>query len=606
MNLPRLSIFVFSLLFATLLASQSELNWAKNHPATIVYTLDLANVQQHELGITIDFPAVTTNTFRLKMPTSSPGRYAEHNFAKNVYDVKAYDGSGRALTVDRDGINDWLISGHDGSIKVTYKLFANDGDGTYTGIDNRKLHLNMPATFMFGDQLNDRPVKIVIPANQRPNWSVASQLEDLGDRQYAAPNYYYFYDSPTMVGDIDFHRFQNGDQSIEVAYLTEDSEADKAAYTEWVKQIVEEQRKIYGELPSFDYGRYTFLCSYNPYIGGDGMEHRNSTVCSAPVGLAKYADRLIGTVSHEFFHCWNVERIRPASLEPFDFSHANQSGELWFAEGFTSYYDDLTLARAGIISEADYVTGLSGSLNYVYNSPGRQHRNPIQMSQQAPFVDAATANDEDNFDNTFVSYYPYGAVLGLTLDLQLRQRGHNLDELMRQVWINYGKPEIPYHVNDLERALAQVSGDAKWAADWFERHVYNSELVPIEELFQPFGIAVSYQQPDTASFPFLELYNEDSQPQGMKVTNKVAENSVLYGAGVDKGSIITALNGQKITSLDDWDAAVATLEVGKVYSIEFTQLGLPQTGKFTAASSPIFSLSIDQQKNKLRRKWLAQ
>ncbi|PHI19352.1 hypothetical protein CEQ90_13425 [Lewinellaceae bacterium SD302] len=613
---PRAIFFLLSFCFATLpavivagsselLATQtnSPLAWVKDHPATIVYTLDLTNVQQHELNITVDFPAVTTGAFRLKMPTASPGRYAEHNFAKNVYMVQAFNGKGERIDVSRDGINDWIVSGHDGSVRVTYKLFANGGDGTYSGIDNRKLHLNMPATFLFGDKLNDRPVKIVIPKDQRPEWTVASQLEDLGDRQYAAPNYYYFYDSPTMVGEIDVHSFKNGDQTIEVAYMTEDSDEDKAAYTAWVEKIVESQRRVYGELPRYDYGRYTFLCSYNPYIGGDGMEHRNSTICSASVGLEKYADRLIGTVSHEFFHCWNVERIRPASLEPFDFSHANQSGELWFAEGFTSYYDDLTLVRSGIISDTAYVEGLGGMLNYVYNRPGRKYRNPIMMSQQAPFVDAATANDEDNFANTFVSYYPYGAVLGLTLDIQLRQQGHDLDELMRLVWQRHGKPEIPYHINDLETALGDLIEDSEWAAEWFQRHVYGSELMPLDELFEPMNVEVSFERPDTVTFPNLRLRAEDTETGGVKVTNKVAELDALYAAGVDRNSIITELNGQKIATRDDWDAAVAELEVGKTYSIGFTQLGQEQRGEFEAKESPNFRLKIGK-KSKLRNKWL--
>lgn len=592
-------------LFANQLLAQSPLSWVKDHPATITYTLDMTDIQQHELHISVEFPAVTTGAFRLVMPTASPGRYAEHNFAKNVYDVEAFNSKGEAILVNRDGINNWIVTGHDGSVRVNYTLFANDGDGTYSGIDNRKLHLNMPATFLYGEQLNDRPVKIVLPADQRPGWTVATQLEDLGNRVYAAPNYYYFYDSPTMIGEIDFHRFENNGQTIEVAMLTEDSAEDQAAYVQWVEQIVEAQRQIYGELPRYDYGRYTFLCAYNPYIGGDGMEHRNSTICSAPVGLADYAADLIGTVSHEFFHCWNVERIRPASLEPFDFTHANQSGELWFAEGFTSYYDDLTLARTGIISEEAYLEGLSATLNYVYNRPGRTHRNPIEMSQQAPFVDAATANDEDNFTNTFVSYYPYGAVLGLTLDLQLRQRGHDLDELMRLVWQRYGKPEIPYHVNDLEKALADLTEDPDWAAAWFDRHVYESELVPVAELFAPFGLEVVYEQPDTVSFSGLRLRSEDNEAGGVRVLNKVPENHPLFAAGVDRNSIIRSLNDQPIRSRSDWDDAILSLEAGKTYTIGFEQLGLMQQGNFVAQTSPNFGL-MPKKKNKLRKRWLMQ
>ncbi|MEM6773005.1 MAG: M61 family peptidase, partial [Bacteroidota bacterium] len=347
----------------------------------------------------------------------------------------------------------------------------------------------------------------------------------------------YFYDSPTIVGNIMRGAFEvaNPDgqtQVIELAMMHEGTQEEFDDYLAWTEDIVLAQQKVYGELPQYDYGRYTFLCAYNPWIGGDGMEHRNSTICSAPVGLKKYADRLIGTVSHEFFHCWNVERIRPASLEPFHFDHANMSGELWFAEGFTSYYDDLSLVRAGVLSPADYANGLTRQLNYVLLSPGSAHRSPVGMSQQAPFVDAATANDPDNFTNTFISYYSYGATLGLALDLTLRERGHTLDELMKLVWQRYGKTEIPYHIRDLQLALGEVAGDQAWAKDWFAKHIYGSEFPDLEALLDDYGITLAQARPDTAGFAGLGLRETDGL---LFVTSTVRENNPLYAAGIDEG-----------------------------------------------------------------------
>lgn len=600
--------YLFFFLFPLSLFAQSPLDWVKDHPATIAYQLDLTDVQQHELHITVHFPAVPTGAFHVKMPTASPGRYAEHNFAKNVYDVQAKDGAGKDILVNREGINEWIVTGHDGQVKLSYTLFANGGDGTYAGVDNRKLHLNMPAVFLYGEQLNDRPVKLVLPKDQRPEWKVASQLEPIGDRQYAAPNYYYFYDSPTLVGEIELQSSQvkSGSRvaTIEAAFMGETTPADREAYFAWILKIVAEQQRVYGELPAYDYGRYTFLLSYNPYIGGDGMEHRNSTVCSADELLAGNQNNFIGTVSHEFFHCWNVERIRPASLEPFEFDHANQSGELWFAEGFTSYYDDLTLVRTGILSPEDYFDGLTGMLNYVYLRPGRNHRNPIQMSQQAPFVDAATANDEDNFQNTFVSYYPYGATLALVLDLNLREREHTLDELMKLVWQRYGQPEIPYHVNDLERALADLTGDADWAKQWFQSHVYGSQLPDLAKLLEPYGVDVAITTPDSVGFIGLRLRDASKDNTGVRVAGKVTENNPLWAAGVDAGSVITLLNNQPITNLEDWDKTVANLQLGQTYPIGFTQLDEAQEGSFKATASPEFTLTIGKKKSKKRESWI--
>src|SRR5690606_525168 len=137
------------------------------------------------------------------------------------------------------------------------------------------------------------------------------------------------------------------------------------------------------------------------------------------------------------------------------FTEANMSGLLWFAGGFTSYYTPLTLVRGGIISPEAYVNGLNGTFNYVWNYPGREYFSPVEMSYQAPFGDAATSVDPVNRESTFISYYSYGSMLGLALELQLRQKGLNLDDYMKLVWEKYGKQEKPYEIKDLEASLAQ-------------------------------------------------------------------------------------------------------------------------------------------------------
>ncbi|WP_116105022.1 M61 family metallopeptidase [Lewinella sp. IMCC34191] len=587
----------------------AQLGWVAGHPGTIVYSLDMIRVQQHELDITVDFPAVPTGVFFVKMPQFSPGRYAQHNFARNVYDLRATGASGDSLAVTSIDPNTWAISGHGGKVRLTYTLFANGGDGTYSGIDDRKLHLNMPATFLYGESLNDRPVLLQLAADQRPDWQVATQLVALGERRFAAPNYYYFYDSPTLVGDMMRESFTvaSGERvdTIEVVLMSEDSDSVFTGYVDWVERVVRAQQAIYGELPAYDYGRYTFLCSYNPWIGGDGMEHRNSTICSAPIGLEGNQSRLIGTISHEFFHCWNVERIRPASLEPFDFDHVNMSSELWFAEGFTSYFDDLALVRAGILEPADYADGLAGQLNYVVNSPGRHYRGPAGMSQLAPFVDAATANDPDNYANTFVSYYTYGAALGLALDLQLRERGHQLDEVMQLMWQRYGKTAIPYHIRDIELALGEVAGDADWATDWFDRHIYGSEVPDYGELLAPYGIEVAQAVPDSVGFYGLRLSEADG---GLSVAGPVYENNPLHAAGIDRGTTLLSVNGTAVTTQAEWTAAVSKLRVGEEYAITFRQLGREKSGTFTAAASPAFRSGLvekaDTKSQRRREGWL--
>nr|WKN39671.1 M61 family peptidase [Tunicatimonas sp. TK19036] len=579
----------------------------------IRYEVSFDNVQHHELHITIHFQDLTNDTLVLRMPQSSPGRYAVHNFAKNVYETVATDGNGKLLSLTKTGIAEWQVSGYDKEVQFAYTLFGNHGDGTYTGIDNRKAHLNMPASFIYGADLDQRPIEISFQLEDKPDWDVATQLVSTADEYtFTAPNYYYFYDSPTMIGPLRWRRWNvedNGEEyTIEIAAMVEDSDEALDSYAAWVKQVVNEASTVFGAFPDFDYGRYTFLVSYNPWIFGDGMEHRNSTVCSSSGNLEENASGLIGTISHEFFHAWNVERIRPQTLEPFNFDQANMSDALWFAEGFTSYYDDLILERAGIKTPADYISGLAGGLNYVLNAPGRQMQGPVAMSKQAPFVDAGTTNDETNYPNTFVSYYSYGAVLGLVLDLSIRTRfeGKTLDDMMEYMWENYGQPETPYTVADLQAALEAVTGDADFANTFFQESIYGNEIPDLAPLLQEFGVVMHLQNPDSAGFPALVW---EERTEGLFVKGFMLRSNPLYESGLERGDQVLTIDGKPIaTEVDfnrDW-------ELGSTHTITYRQNGLEQQGNFTIEPDPTYELVLmedtgetpSEEQLKKRAAWL--
>ncbi|MEQ9380486.1 MAG: M61 family peptidase [Imperialibacter sp.] len=564
----------------------------------IRYQVNFDNVQHHELRISIRFQDLDQDTLVLRMPQSSPGRYAVHNFAKNIYETAATDGSGKSITLTKTDISEWKVSGHDGEVRFTYTLYGNHGDGTYTGIDNRKAHLNMPASFVYGVGLDQRPIEITFGLDDKPDWDVATQLVAEDDDTFTAPNYYYFYDSPTMIGPMRWRRWKvedNGEEyTVEIAAMVEDSEEALDNYTNWVKQVVNEEASVFGSFPDFDYNRYTFLVSYNPWIFGDGMEHRNSTVCSSQGSLAKNAQDLIGTISHEFFHAWNVERIRPQTLEPFNFDRANMSDALWFAEGFTSYYDDLILKRAGIKNSAEYVGGLAGGLNYVLNSPGQQIQGPVAMSKQAPFVDAGTANDETNYANTFVSYYSYGAALGLALDLSIRTRfeGKTLDDLMKYMWENYGQREIPYTVANLQAALGAITGDTKFADTFFKESIYGNEIPDLPPLLQEFGIIMQLKNPGKAGFPGLAW---EEKEEGLYVKSPMLKSNPLYESGLERGNLVLTIDGEPVNSAADFER---TWDMGSTHNITYRQNGLEQKGSFTIRQDPTYELVLMEDKGK--------
>lgn len=214
--------------------------------------------------------------------------------------------------------------------------------------------------FLWAPDLADREARVRLVAPTGKTWRAFTQLFPSSDPLvFTASNLQYLLDSPIEFSAATLRDFTVAPVGSEPAatirvvvhHLGPDALVDDV--TKDVERIVREQRAIFGELPAFDTGTYTFLMDYLPWARGDGMEHRNSTVCSLNVGLEGGAGRHLGTASHEFFHAWNVERIRPASLEPFDFTEANMSGELWLAEGFTSYYGELVMRRAGLIDDGE-------------------------------------------------------------------------------------------------------------------------------------------------------------------------------------------------------------------------------------------------------------
>ena len=202
-------------------------------------------------------------------------------------------------------------------------------------------------------------------------------------------------------------------------------------------------------------------------------------------------DFLLEVFAHEFFHCWNVKRIRPKTLEPFNFEKSNMSNELWFAEGFTQYYGQLCIVRAGFEKDTSFASAITGFVNTKLNSIGATHYSPVDASRHAVFVDAGVAVDKTNYPNMYTSYYPYGAALALALDLELRGRfNKTLDDMMKVCWKKSGKPEIPDEIEDLESALATVSGDKKFAHDFFARFIYGHETLNYAPLLERAGFVL--------------------------------------------------------------------------------------------------------------------
>ena len=568
----------------------------------VKYTISFKNAVHHEAEVNIIFTGISDDTFAFRMPRTSPGRYAIHEFAKNVYNVKATNSKGDNLEITRQNPYEWIVEKHDGTVMVSYTIFANRGGGTYAQVDETHAHLNIPATFMFAKSQVENPIEITFRLRKDLDWKVATQLKKESENTYSAPNFDYFMDSPTEISNHQIRSFEVDKQQINFVLHHNGTKAELDEYFEKVKKIVLQEKAVFGELPKFDFNEYTFLACYIPNASGDGMEHRNSTILTSTRSLKNGGmERNIGTVSHEFFHAWNVERIRPQSLEPFNFEEANMSGELWFAEGFTSYYTNLILCRAAIITDEQYINGLNGTFNYVWNSPARQFFNPIEMSYQAPFVDAATSVDPVNRENTFISYYSYGSVLGLALDLSLRKRDKNLDDFMKLVWEKYGKKEIPYTIKNLNDALNEFAG-AEFENQFFDNYIYKSEMPDYKTLFASVGISI--EQKETKS-------DFESNLNGINISGNPKIGSSVYKADLEKGDTILSINNVITKNGNDISSALKNSKIGDEIAISFERHGDQKKTKLILQKKETYSISaIEKEKLsanilKNRKNWLS-
>ncbi|MEJ8758220.1 PDZ domain-containing protein [Pontibacter sp. H259] len=580
----RIYTLLTALLIATPLLAQQK----------VTYNLSFPNAVHHEAEISATFSGIETDTLKVLMSRSSPGRYALHEFAKNVYNVKASDAQGKQLKVWKATPHQWNIVGYKGSATITYTLFGDHADGTYAGIDETHAHLNMPATLVHAVGFDKAPTQVTFNTPHNSNWKVATQLKHEQGTTYSAPNFQYLMDSPTELSNFDIAewtvRDKGKEKTIQVTLHHTGTKEQFNDYVQKTKQIVAEQRAVFGELPDYDFGRYTFIGCYMPQANGDGMEHRNSTIVTSSQPLAKAMTGQLNTVSHEFFHAWNVERIRPKSLEPFNFQDANISEALWLAEGFTSYYGDLTMPRSGIQNAKTYADGLAGDLNYVLLSPGRQYHSLVEMSQQAPFVDAARSVDQVNRHNTFISYYTYGSMLGLALDLTLRKEyNKTLDDYMKALWRKYGKTEKPYTLTDLQETLAEVSGNEAWATKVFTNYVNGSELPDYAPLLAQAGFELRKAKPGTAS---LGLPGLEFTKNGTLITNGTTITDPIYKAGLDRGDVILTLGGKKISKEKDLEKVLKNHKPGDVIPVSYTRRGTTKTATITLTEAPYLEVAL--------------
>ncbi len=590
------------------------------HAATpIAYRISIPEPQHHWMQVEATFSELGAEPLELRMSVSSPGRYSLHDFAKNVYDVHAAGADNRELAVARSADpSGWSVPQHAGTVVVRYKVFGDRVDGTYLSVDTSHLHMNMPAAIMWARGMDDRPITLTLtpPRAAGRAWTAATQLHPgSAPLQFTAPNLQYLIDSPVEFGPIAMRQFSMDGHTFRFAAHHTGSDGELDRFLQDVQRVVREEGAVYGEFPDYEPGYYTFLADYLPYADEDGMEHRNSTVMTSAASIRGDRSRLLDTVAHEFFHCWNVERIRPKDLEPFDLDRANMSDDLWLAEGFTQYYGPMILQRAGLVNTEYTRQTLTGLVDLVTTSPARSVRSAVEMSRMAAFTDAGRPIDRTNWPNTVISYYPFGAAIALALDLSLRERSEGrvtLDDFMRAMWRVHGKPggsregyvDHPYTTADAEARLAEIS-DAAFARDFFSRYIEGHDVADYASLLAAAGFLLRRRDPGRAWWGDVHM---DSRIEGGRLM-EVPANSPAYIAGLDRDDLVTQIGGDRVTTQEEVNGAIGKRRPGDrvpVYYVD--RAGASKSTTVTLAENPHLEIvdapSITPAQRAFRERWL--
>ena len=615
-----------AVLLAVLVAAAPTAGVPAQTQDAVSYRLTFPERVHRLMDVEVTFTRLPAGPLQLRMSRSSPGRYALHEFAKNVFQVSATDGDGRPLAVTRPDPYGWEVPSHPGTVRVRYRVFGDRVDGTYLGVDSTHAHINMPAAILWARGLESRRTIVRFEPPAGSGWRVATQLlpEGTDGFTFQAPNLQYLMDSPAEVSD---HRVRSfpaggaGGPTIRVAMHHDGTDEELDAFTRDVERLVREAHGIFREFPAFEGGSYTFIADYLPWASGDGMEHRNSTILTSPSSLRTNRLGLLSTAAHEILHAWNVERIRPRSLEPFDFERVNMSEELWFGEGVTTYYEALLMHRAGLLPLPELAADLGAAVDAVLNGPGRGLHSPVEMSRMAAFVDAARSVDRTAFDNTYISYYTWGSALGLALDLALRERTRgraSLDDMMRLLWQTHGRPDgrvpgtvdRPYTNDDLRNALAVVSGDAGFAAEFFRRHVDGRDAADYARLLAQAGIVLTRAAPGRAWAGALAF---ETAPRGARLVSAVPFGSPAYAAGLERDDILVAVGDRPVRSESDWRRVLESLQPGNVVTVAFerrgtrvgAQMRLAEDPRMRAVPAEQAGQTLSDEQRRFRAGWLA-
>jgi predicted metalloprotease with PDZ domain len=539
----------------TLSASADE----KNKQLTIHYEWQPDTETRNGSVVSIVIANNHDSTLTFSMPGWSPGAYFFAEYGKNVRDVKATSNDGQTLRVDKLDTDSWQVhAGSSQTLSFTYRIekpinfFGGRRD------DSTHIQLEGPSTFMYLEGRKAQPVTACFDVPKQWKFacgldpapvSLASTIPQHDGHQAKpllyAPNYDVFIDAPVEMSNFTERTFTIGKTSFSVI-MHGPLDFDVDGFVSMVKKICAYQMALMNDVP---FTKYVFFYHLTPGFGGGGLEHLNSTSISLSAPMLK--DSVVtgaSVTAHEFFHLWNVKRIHPQVLGPFDYSQPVRTKALWFSEGVTSYYADLTEVRTGLVKPQEFLDMQARQIRVLQSNPDHLKTSVEQASWEIW---------DRGYRSSGVNYYNKGQLLGLLLDLRLRHETENqksLDDMLRYLNQNYAKRVIGFAEDELPKVAGKISG--KEVSDFFTKYVAGVDELPYQEYLAWAGIATEVEQKQVATIGNVRLFG----PQNSVMI--LDDDSPAAQAGLQRRDLLKAVNDTPIKNQRDLDTIIAAKAPG--------------------------------------------
>jgi predicted metalloprotease with PDZ domain len=557
------------------------------------YELGFERPNTHLMDVTIHATDLKGPNVEFAMPDWAPGSYNIQNYADNIQRFRALAADGKELRWRKTDSQTWRITlAGTSAVTVSYQVFGDTLRNNLAQYNERHAFISGPSVWMYLVGGKERPVELSIAVPS--GWKVATGMERTSDHTFRATDYNWFADAPFEISDFAEKDFQVLGTTYHVIVHDAEGRKDFAKFVQdiqkFVETIVPMFQPVTGGEQAAPFKEYWFLFHVRPNSGG-GLEHLNSTQIdfstdwdsTDPVpGYGNQYNLKLFVSAHEFFHAWNVKRLRPRPLGPFDYSQMVHTLSLWISEGLTSYYGSLALERAGLVTPQQYLDGIGDLITKFEQEPGRQERTIEDTSWDTWFPGGDTG-PQNNLRNTNYSYYDGGQIMGHILDFAIRQDTNNqksLDDWMRLLYSRYALPKPGFEPDDAVKAASEVAGSDLSAI--FSQYISGKEPIPYEKYFAYAGIAVEKKLDSEKAWIGTR---QDKGDDGRAKIRNVIPGSPAEIAGLDRDDVVVAVDS-RVMNVDTFTQAISQHKAGDTIRVTVIRLGELKEISVTVAANP--------------------